>query len=341
MNPCTVFLLFLFLIQGFFASVRCLPFFSPLLELPSTSFPPSFFVTRHKKLLLQKKEEGETTIRRSFVETEQKSSRSRTIITVLRDSPLFFLPSFLPLLYWNIDTGIWARRGQKSHRGGETNAFTGKSPSIRQIEFSSLFSFSLAAAATGECNFVNLLEKICSRKLDQIKSRGRKKPFCEQKECARFPSRIRKAFRSNFWRIRKVAVKSGKNPLAAVTQMEIEPISLFFSPFQGLIASRLSPPKNIVAQKTTLHLFIGHDKGMDYNGGTNYYCFFFSFVVQHSDLKTWNIPTGVRRLLNIYLFAQKNQHVLAKKSRKNRQKIFPMLYLPPLSLLFLKRRKTP
>ncbi len=96
---CTVFFLFLFLIQGFLRQFVASPLFSlPLLELPSTSFPPSFFVTRHKKLLLQKKEERKT-IRRSSVETEQKSSRSRTIITVLRDSPLFFLPSFLPLLY--------------------------------------------------------------------------------------------------------------------------------------------------------------------------------------------------------------------------------------------------
>ncbi len=78
---------------------------------------------------------------------------------------------------------------------------------------------------------------------------------------------------------------------------------------------------------------------MDYNGSTNYYCFFVSFVVQYSDLKTWNILAGVRRLLNIYLFAQKNQHVLAKKSTKNRQKIFPMLYLPPLSLLFFEAKK--
>ncbi len=135
-----------------------------------------------------------------------------------------------------------------------------------------------------------------------------------------------------------MAVKSGKNPLAAVTQMEIEPINLFFSPFQGLIASRLSPQKILLHKKRhCIFLLVMTTKGW-ITMEARIITVFFSFVVQHSDLKTWNILSGVRRLMNIYLFAQKNQHVLAKKSRKNKQKIFPMLYPFPF---FFKRRKTP
>ncbi len=68
----TVFFLFLFLIQGFLRQfVACSLFSLPYLNYHRPRFLRSFFVTRHKKLLLQKKEEGETTIRRSFVETSQ------------------------------------------------------------------------------------------------------------------------------------------------------------------------------------------------------------------------------------------------------------------------------
>ena len=78
---------------GFFASVRCLfSFFSPLLELPSTSFPPSFFVTRHKKLLLQKKEGG----KQQFVVRSSRRNKNRRAVA---QSSLFseiLLFSFCP-----------------------------------------------------------------------------------------------------------------------------------------------------------------------------------------------------------------------------------------------------